>query len=608
MNDLDNLDIGKGGTMGGDALVGLFDKPNKMFENALSSLTKKTASTAWGKFKKQLATASEPIFRKDMGERYLSSANLYGGCLIWALTTLAALSSPSLRSPAFIVSKMMEWDNWAQMVQSWPFACITLAIGGALTFFNFTFGIESVMLMRRYRDAGTAYHSMSRGTPRWGEVQVFVMIFITLALFLFDMPAGILFFVSICMSGKLAMEQQEAIYNRYLDALDTKIEQEYLEDAILGQCPTQITQLTHPLPPDLNSDLRTNIAAAAVGKPIKMMAQAPKGKTPTTAVSSTTPTPPTPTPVPRQSSGQPGRLMPTVNFQSLQAQTPTTSTDDVVQQQTSKQRAKASLAPQPTASTASEPIGSKSAKPIPWMGILLLAVAAVLGCFIGVLHNKRGESVKVVAMAQPATPLANAVAESAVKPTPEPSQPPVVLTATVQEPPAQVPAVATTTNPVEATTPPIVQAPPPEAKPEPTMAEIQQQQQQHDADKITEQLKSILQDQAAQLEKFKAYCAPKMNSDSRQIPDLKWLVRSSFKKQNDTLQDKIGHSAATYKQIISTWQQRFSSIPSSDLSALQTCLEEFTPVASTMTSQRAELISELDAISEKISKAANNQK
>jgi hypothetical protein len=85
------------------------------------------------------------------------------------------------------------------------------------------------------------------------------------------------------MSAKLAAEQQAAIYARYLDALDAKIEQEYLEDAILGQCPTEITQLAKPLPPDMNPELRTNIAAAAVGKPAKIVAKAPKPKVQTLA-------------------------------------------------------------------------------------------------------------------------------------------------------------------------------------------------------------------------------------------------------------------------------------------------------------------------------------
>ena len=93
---------------------------------------------------------------------------------------------------------------------------------------------------------------------------------------MFDMPAGILFAVSCAVSAKLASEQEAAIYARYLDALDQKIEQEYLESAILGKSPTEITQLTKPLPAHMNADLRNNIAAAAVGRSVKIVAKGPK--------------------------------------------------------------------------------------------------------------------------------------------------------------------------------------------------------------------------------------------------------------------------------------------------------------------------------------------
>jgi len=85
----------------------------------------------------------------------------------------------------------------------------------------------------------------------------------------------ILFVISMGMSSKIAGEQQAAIYSRHLDALDAKIEQEYLENAILGKCPAEITQLTRPLPAHMNNDLRQNIAAAAVEKPVNILARGP---------------------------------------------------------------------------------------------------------------------------------------------------------------------------------------------------------------------------------------------------------------------------------------------------------------------------------------------
>jgi hypothetical protein len=248
-------------------------KPEALFDNALNSLGKKTAASVWGKFKRQLSTATQPFFRKDMGERYLSSGSLSGGAMLWGVATLAALMLPGLRSAATPLCHLAGLYRLAHLFHHW---LPTVLAGGALVFFHIKFGRESIALMAKYRADGTAYHTQSRGTPRWGKNGFAAGSAITFALFLFNMPAGILFAVSCAVSAKLASEQEAAIYARYLDALDQKIEQEYLESAILGKCPTEITQLTKPLPAHMNADLRNNIAAAAVGRSVKIVAKGPR--------------------------------------------------------------------------------------------------------------------------------------------------------------------------------------------------------------------------------------------------------------------------------------------------------------------------------------------
>jgi hypothetical protein len=259
-----------------DELVDLMARPLAAVDNALSSLAKKTASSTWDKFKRFLSTASEPFFRKDMGERYFNSESLTGGAAIWGGATLLALLVPGLSSVTilFEASGLYKLAHLFHFCQFWP---LTIVSGGLLVFFHIKFGLQSLGLMGLYRAQGTAYHTQSRGVARWGDDKGFVPFAIIAALFLFDMPAGILFVVSISLSAKLASEQQAAIYARYLDALDQKIEQEYLENAILGKCPTEITQLHKPLAADMNSDLRNNIAAAAVGKSVKIVAKSPQG-------------------------------------------------------------------------------------------------------------------------------------------------------------------------------------------------------------------------------------------------------------------------------------------------------------------------------------------
>ena len=187
--------------------------------------------------------------------------------------TSIALLVPDARSAVALLCKGLDFYGLAQLLQYWA---LTAIIGGALVFFFLKYGKESLDQMAKHRADGTAYHTQSRGTPRWEGQQTLVPVGIFIVLLLFDLPAGILFLASCCMSAKLAGEQQAAIYARYLDALDKKIEQDYLEDAILGKCPTEITQLVKPLPVNLNTDLRDNMAAAAVGKPVKIVAKAPR--------------------------------------------------------------------------------------------------------------------------------------------------------------------------------------------------------------------------------------------------------------------------------------------------------------------------------------------
>lgn len=176
-------------------------------------------------------------------------------------------------SLAMKLCQMAKLYHLAEMFGSPGFPAVT---GFLLVLFHVKFGIENLALIGKYRAEGKAYHTMSRGTPRWGKEGVFVAFGMAVVLLLFNLPAGVLFVISCFMSSKIAAEQQATIYSRYLDALDQKIEQEYLENAILGTCPTEITYLTKPLDANLNDQMRTDIAAAAVGKPVSIIAQGPK--------------------------------------------------------------------------------------------------------------------------------------------------------------------------------------------------------------------------------------------------------------------------------------------------------------------------------------------
>src|ERR1035438_6831201 len=129
-------------------------KPEAMFDNAMNSLAKKTAATVWGKFKRQLSTASEPIFRKDTGERYLSKDSLNSGVVLWVAATFIALGLPMFRSGAAVACDMAGLYRLGRLFHHW---LPTLLAGGALVFYHIKFGRESMALMAKYRADGTAY-------------------------------------------------------------------------------------------------------------------------------------------------------------------------------------------------------------------------------------------------------------------------------------------------------------------------------------------------------------------------------------------------------------------------------------------------------------------
>ena len=105
--------------------------------------------------------------------------------------------------------------NWlAGLFHSRAFPILT---GGLLTLFHVRLGAESRALMQRYRAEGMAYHTMSRGTLRFGGETTTVFVVIAAVLLLFNFFTFLLFVASFAMSAKVAADQQAAIYSRYLD-------------------------------------------------------------------------------------------------------------------------------------------------------------------------------------------------------------------------------------------------------------------------------------------------------------------------------------------------------------------------------------------------------
>ena len=156
-----------------EGLEDLMEKPLAMTNNAIAALTKKAAATFWGQFKRLLSTASEPLLRKNMGERYLSAAS--GGLIIWIAATALALFWPDVRSVGAVLDATTSFHRLGHLMNN---IVPTILVGGVLVYFHSRFSAENARLMAKYRDDGTPYHTQSHGVPRWEEAPFMPLVII----------------------------------------------------------------------------------------------------------------------------------------------------------------------------------------------------------------------------------------------------------------------------------------------------------------------------------------------------------------------------------------------------------------------------------------------
>jgi hypothetical protein len=220
---------------------------------------------------RMLSHGTEPFFRCEMGERHFSGGAATFGLMLWACTTIVSCLTPSLSGLLFY---MVGWSSLARVLNSF---LIPLVIGGTLYVIYYRFTKQNTQWIAQIRGEGKTHHSKSRGRPRWPDPaqERAIRIGGSVALLLLAPLAGIAFIASIYVSATLVAQQQAEMQSRYLDALDAQIEGKFLQDALLGKCPPELTFLYKPLSNSIKPELREEIAAAAVGKPVKIVAQRP---------------------------------------------------------------------------------------------------------------------------------------------------------------------------------------------------------------------------------------------------------------------------------------------------------------------------------------------
>jgi len=261
------------------------------FYNAVTSFNKKAATAGFAWFKRMLGTMTEPFFRKGMGRRYYDYESFIPGIALWIGCGLLG------RNFAPDASGLAAWFCEAKWLHPLAFIfqskLLPLLTGLVLAGIQAVFGLQNIKEMARLHREGIPSHSRSRGTPRWpNEVEVFFKI--EAVLLLLNWPLAVFFAIAYGMNAKLKAAQDAAITERYLDAMDADLENKYLEDSALGNCPSANTFLYHQIDPKIKPEVRQNIAAALVGKPVSGIAKAPQRNT---AASQSQSSPNTPAPV-----------------------------------------------------------------------------------------------------------------------------------------------------------------------------------------------------------------------------------------------------------------------------------------------------------------------
>jgi hypothetical protein len=196
---------------------------------------KRLASEVGSMVKRMLAGGTEPFFRSDLGERYLIHSIVSGGTMLWFVTTIATCFTGS--SIGWLLPQ-----RYKTLIGFCMVVGIVLSAGVFATFVYFC--RENVKHLAAFRVQRIPYHSKSRGKPRWNPfTELIIRVGAGVVLILFAPVTGIAFVISMWVTSSLAAEQQAAIQAAYLDALDAQIEGQFMQDALLGKIPAEITYL-----------------------------------------------------------------------------------------------------------------------------------------------------------------------------------------------------------------------------------------------------------------------------------------------------------------------------------------------------------------------------
>lgn len=261
----------------------------RQIDAAINNMNRKLGAYAWNGFKRGLATTSDPLFRKQLGERYFTRGLASGGSVIWLMALILSCWSGSLFHGR--LSNMVRGNNEIVTMENYsmysgqtnmrqqsklpPYA-LPLFAGLVMMICHAAACSANFAFIAKIRAEGKLYHSMSRGVSRFGDATEICLVLSSLALLLLAPFVGLVLVVSKAMSFLAEQKQQEMLWDAYLDQIDQKIESEYLKPAMLGEVDPSITFLAKPLDQKLDPELRKSIANAVAGEPVEIVARKPQ--------------------------------------------------------------------------------------------------------------------------------------------------------------------------------------------------------------------------------------------------------------------------------------------------------------------------------------------
>lgn len=221
------------------------------------------------------ATATDPYFRKRLGERYFTPIRALMSFFAWSVVT-SMTGYPYLSrhaDPPARVAIIACFVSWSYVTMA------LIRLGG----------------IRKRRFAGEIWHSRSRGESVFGSENALrdfaIEVVITGGLCFCSYYYAAFFALSRIMGYMADAAARAEFYNRYLDIQDAKIEAQYMETALReGLAPDHTLGIFNPLSRGFKGEHRANIArvvaagqfgatsaddAPLVAKPVPATPQAP---------------------------------------------------------------------------------------------------------------------------------------------------------------------------------------------------------------------------------------------------------------------------------------------------------------------------------------------